>query len=114
MKLIHKFNIQKIFSASILFLLVSCSTDEKQTVTILKKLVIQDEFDVAGAPNTALWNYSIGTGTNGWGNNELQYYTDRSQNIKIPIDRTESLKDGITMIKFLEEGRQFGKIVLEP
>ncbi len=29
--------------------------------------------------NTALWNYDIGTGTSGWGNNELQ--TCRSENV---------------------------------
>jgi NADPH:quinone reductase-like Zn-dependent oxidoreductase len=30
------------------------------------------------------------------------------------IDRVEALKDGIKMIKHLEEGKQFGKIVLKP
>ncbi len=34
--------------------------------------------------------------------------------IKTPIDRVESLKDGIKMISYLEEGRQFGKVVLKP
>lgn len=38
----------------------------------------------------------------------------RSHNIKIPIDKVAPLSEGITMIKYLEEGRQFGKIVLEP
>lgn len=37
-----------------------------------------------------------------------------TNNIKVPIDRVEPLKDGIRMIKYLEEGRQFGKIVLKP
>jgi beta-glucanase (GH16 family) len=83
MNFIHKLKIQKILVASVLFLLISCSTDKKQTVTTLNKLVIQDEFDVAGAPNAALWINNIGTGSNGWGNKELQYYTDRPQNIKI-------------------------------
>jgi NADPH:quinone reductase-like Zn-dependent oxidoreductase len=35
-----------------------------------------------------------------------------NQNIKIPIDRIEKLSKGIEMIKYLEEGKQFGKIVL--
>lgn len=35
-------------------------------------------------------------------------------NIKAPIDRVEKLKDGIKMIKHLEDGKQFGKIVLKP
>ena len=34
--------------------------------------------------------------------------------IEIPIDRVEPLKKGIEMLKHLEEGNQFGKIVLTP
>lgn len=33
-----------------------------------------DEFDNAGKPDAAKWGYDIGAG--GWGNNELEYYTD--------------------------------------
>jgi beta-glucanase (GH16 family) len=65
------------------FFVTGCSTDEKQTVTTMTKLVMQDEFDTAGAPNNAIWNYNIGTGSNGWGNNELEYYTNRPENIKV-------------------------------
>ncbi len=36
-------------------------------------LIWQDEFSGTSL-NTADWNYEIGTGSNGWGNNELQYY----------------------------------------
>ncbi|WP_396143598.1 family 16 glycosylhydrolase [Flavobacterium sp.] len=61
----------------------SCSTDEKQTVVTKTQLVMSDEFNEDGAPNTSLWNYDIGTGSNGWGNNELQYYTNRASNIKV-------------------------------
>ena len=35
-------------------------------------------------------------------------------NIQVPIDRVEPLADGIHMIKYLEEGKHFGKIVLKP
>jgi len=47
-----------------------------------RTLVWADEFTGAAgaAPDTAKWGYDIGTGANGWGNNELQYYTDRPQN----------------------------------
>ena len=65
------------------FVVFSCSNDEKQKVTNFNKLVMQDEFDTNGAPNSAIWNYNIGTGSNGWGNNELEYYTDSSENIKV-------------------------------
>ncbi len=46
-------------------------------------LVWEDDFEVDGAPDAANWNYNIGTGSNGWGNQESQYYTDRSDNVYI-------------------------------
>ena len=61
----------------------SCSTDEKQTVVTKTQLVMSDEFNVEGAPNPSLWSYNIGTGNNGWGNSEEQYYTNRPENIKV-------------------------------
>ncbi|WP_420800468.1 RICIN domain-containing protein [Paenibacillus piscarius] len=45
-------------------------------------LVWSDEFD-GSSLNTGNWTAEIGTGTGGWGNNELQYYTNRSQNLKV-------------------------------
>lgn len=42
------------------------------------KLVFSDEFDYEGKPDPAKWNYE--TGGHGWGNNELQYYTDSEEN----------------------------------
>jgi beta-glucanase (GH16 family) len=46
------------------------------------KLVWSDEFDIAGLPDSKKWNYDIGG--SGWGNNELQYYTDkRSENARV-------------------------------
>ena len=44
-------------------------------------LVWSDEFDTDGAPNAANWTYDLGTGTNGWGNNESQVYTDDPGNV---------------------------------
>ncbi len=64
--------------------LISCSTDESQeVVNNFKNIVVSDEFDTDGALNSALWTFDIGRGDNGWGNNELQYYTDRPENVKI-------------------------------
>lgn len=45
-------------------------------------LVWQDEF--TGNTLSADWTHEIGTGNNGWGNNELQYY--RSQNTEVRDD----------------------------
>jgi beta-glucanase (GH16 family) len=67
--------------------LSSCSNDETQTVTTLDNLIMSDEFNTDGAPSSAMWNFDIGNGAAqgipGWGNNELQYYTDRPENIVI-------------------------------
>jgi beta-glucanase (GH16 family) len=58
-------------------------------------LVWSDEFNIAGAPDGNKWGYDIGTGSNGWGNAESQYYTNRSQNVII--------EGGILKIKALKE-----------
>ncbi len=45
-------------------------------------LVWSDEFN-GSSLNTSNWTAEIGTGSGGWGNNELQYYTSRSQNLSV-------------------------------
>ena len=42
-----------------------------------------DEFDKDGLPDASKWVFDIGTGSNGWGNAELQYYTNRLQNVEV-------------------------------
>jgi beta-glucanase (GH16 family) len=44
-----------------------------------KTLVWSDEFN-GTALNTNDWNYEIGNGSGGWGNNELEYYTNSTKN----------------------------------
>ena len=46
-------------------------------------LTWSDEFDGAAdaSPDATKWAYDIGTGSGGWGNNELEYYTDRPSNV---------------------------------
>lgn len=95
MNIINKLNIQNIVTAGVLLIIAGCSNNEKQTVTTLNQLVLEESFDVAGAPNPALWSTNIGTGNNGWGNNELQYYSDRPQNLKV--------EDGLLKITALKE-----------
>lgn len=65
------------------FFFSSCSTSEDQTVANFKTLVMADEFNTDGELDNSIWNYEIGTGQNGWGNNELQYYTDRTENVNV-------------------------------
>lgn len=79
-----KINIQYSTYLVILFLSVNaCSTDDTQIVATKTQLVMQDEFNTDGAPDSNIWSYEIGRGINGWGNNELQYYTDRQENVKV-------------------------------
>ena len=45
-------------------------------------LIWSEEFN-GSQINTQQWNYDIGTGNWGWGNNELQYYTNQSANLSV-------------------------------
>ncbi len=63
------------------------------------QLVWSDEFE-ADTLDTSIWEYMYGTGSQyglpaGWGNSELQYYTDREENIFI--------QDGKLHVRALEE-----------
>ena len=54
------------------------------------QLVWSDEFDVDGLPDAQKWSYEVGG--HGFGNNELQYYTDaRAKNVRV--------KDGVLTIE---------------
>ncbi|MBS3738629.1 glycoside hydrolase family 16 protein [Mesohalobacter halotolerans] len=85
-----------------IFLLQACDLDETQEVVTKNNLVWADEFDQDGAPNPQNWNFEIGDGTEqgipGWGNNELQYYTDRPENVKV--------ENGVLVITAREESFQ--------
>ncbi|SNR64162.1 Glycosyl hydrolases family 16 [Lutibacter agarilyticus] len=85
---------------AVILIISSCSNDETQTVTTFEKLVMADEFDTDGALNNEIWSYDIGNGSDtqagaGWGNNELQYYTDRSENATV--------QNGVLIITAREE-----------
>lgn len=111
-KINSKLVIRSTFLIACFFLMVSCTSDEKQTVTTMNELVLEDNFDADGAPNDAIWSYNIGTGNNGWGNNELQYYTDRPENItvengmlKITAIKESYMGSGYTSAKILTKGK---------
>lgn len=60
--------------------------ESSQTVTIDEdddnpNLVWSDEFNYSGLPDPTFWNME--TGGSGWGNNEWQYYTDRTENAMV-------------------------------
>lgn len=50
------------------------------------KLVWSDEFNYEGKPDDAKWTYQLGNGCPdlcGWGNQELQYYTNDPANVRV-------------------------------
>jgi beta-glucanase (GH16 family) len=55
----------------------------------MKEIVWQDTFEKVGSPNLENWRFDLGGG--GWGNNELQCYTDRLNNAYIS-DNTLKIK----------------------
>ena len=59
-----------------------------------KEYFWNDEFD-GESIDTSKWNFEIGTGASGWGNNEWEYYTNRKENAYI--------KDGVLHIRAQKE-----------
>jgi beta-glucanase (GH16 family) len=105
---------------AVLTSLMSCNNNETQTVITKTQLVLAEEFDSGTAPNSSIWSYDIGTGSNGWGNNEFQYYTNRPQNIKIEngVLKITAIKEqfmgsGYTAARILTKGKfeqKYGRI----
>lgn len=60
------------------------------------KASFADEFDTDGKPSDSKWMYD--TGGSGWGNNELQYYTNTENNA--------SIKNGVLTITAKKEAMQ--------
>ena len=54
----------------------------KQVGSKTYQLVWSDEFD-GSALNSANWTAEVGTGENGWGNNEVQTYTANPENLRV-------------------------------
>ncbi len=73
--------------AVIMVSLMACNSDDnKQQLDNRNwQLSWSDEFDgTAGQlPDATKWAFDIGTGSNGWGNQELQHYTNRPQNVSL-------------------------------
>lgn len=94
-----------------LFILIAISFTncEKEALQSLPdrdwELVWSDEFtgEEGTLPDPSKWSYDIGNGDNGWGNQELQYYTNRAQNIS--LDGNGNLQ--ITSIRENYQGYSF-------
>lgn len=69
------------------FAFFGCKDDDNAIIDRNYQLVWEDNFaGLAGvSPDTTKWTYDIGIGpgNDGWGNNELEYYTDRPENASL-------------------------------
>jgi beta-glucanase (GH16 family) len=101
-----------ILSAAVVFM-VSCSSKMKEETAYFQPPVPvdkdwqfestpfwTDEFDYSGLPDASKWGYDIG-GT-GWGNNELQHYTNSINNAGVANGKLT-----ITALKESYEGKQY-------
>lgn len=84
----------KRFPFSRIFILVMVSilfSETSHAQSSFRQLVWADEFSVSGLPDSAKWSYDNGRGCPvncGWGNNELQYYTQqRKENARVENGR---------------------------
>ncbi len=96
MKSNNQFLIRGILFLAGLFVLAGCENNsglEERTY----QLVWQDEFDADGAPDESKWAFDLGAG--GWGNNELQNYTNDAQNVIVA--------DGSLKITAINNGGSF-------
>lgn len=88
-------------------------------VGVKQSLVWSDEFNTAGTPDPSKWTFEIGN-NNGWGNNELQYYTNRPENalvsngtLKITAKRENFSGFTFTSARMVTKGKfstKYGKI----
>lgn len=79
----------------LLLVLSSCSSTKKVSAPPGLKLLWSDEFNDPGMPDPSRWDYDIGG--HGWGNRELQYYTNESANVRV--------EQGVLVIEALKAAR---------
>lgn len=94
------------------------STSLNLTIYVAPTTIWADEFNTDGAPDSAKWGYDLGAG--GWGNNESQYYTNRSDNVIVQggflkiITKKESYQgSNYTSARLLTKGKfsfKYGKV----
>lgn len=91
------------------------------TVTVITQtptLYWYDEFNTEGVPDPTKWGYDLGGG--GWGNSELQYYTNRSVNATVAqgVLKIKAIKESYsgyeyTSARLLSKGKfdfKYGKV----
>ena len=98
----------------------SVSTSTMVTIQVIADVVWSEEFDTPGQPNSLKWSYDLGAG--GWGNNEVQYYTNRIDNavvsdgtLKINLKKESYEGSPYTSARIITKGKysfQYGKIAV--
>jgi beta-glucanase (GH16 family) len=83
-------------------------------------LIWSEEFNTDGPVDTSQWHFETGTGSGGWGNNELQYYTSkpenayiRSGNLEITVRRQDTVGKKFTSARMITMNKfsfQYGKV----
>ena len=85
MKFQNSFIIKSLLFFAVILAFSACEENEKPERDW--QLIWEDEFEgpAGQPPNSANWVYDvgIGPGNDGWGNDELQYYTDRPENVSL-------------------------------
>ncbi|MGE5518514.1 MAG: family 16 glycosylhydrolase [Candidatus Dadabacteria bacterium] len=103
------------FLAIILSFLIGCTSTK---VSKNNQLIWSDEFNYNGVPDSTKWAYDLGG--SGWGNNELEYYTNRLKNAHVSNGTLKivALKENLgdreyTSARLLTKGKfstQYGRI----
>ncbi|MBP8238875.1 MAG: glycoside hydrolase family 16 protein [Saprospiraceae bacterium] len=76
----------KLLFILLLITLMGCTADDFQKLEPRNwQLVWSDDFDGAAGtlPDASKWAYDLGTGQGGWGNQELQSYTNNPANVSL-------------------------------
>jgi len=121
-ELAYKYATSGVYTVTVVAKSANGATASKSTVvnvTTTLSLVWSDEFDAAtpGAPDPTKWGYDLGAG--GWGNNELEYYTNRTTNaivsggtLKITALKESFSGSNYTSARLLSKGKfsfKYGK-----
>lgn len=81
----------KIFTIAVLLLYTVSSFGQNET------LYWSDEFEMKGAPDSLKWTYNLGA--SGWGNNEVQEYTNSRKNSRV--------ENGLLIIEAVRTGDEW-------
>jgi beta-glucanase (GH16 family) len=82
-------NIKMSINSALILLMIAFTACERDDIQQLDERswqqVWSDDFEgpAGQLPDTSKWNFDLGTGQGGWGNQELQSYTDDPENVSL-------------------------------